>query len=114
MGCQNLNVSEIADIVADVVCLEGYKRPSIQTQASTDTRSYHVNSEKILQVLGFVPKRSVEDAVRDLCLQFRLGKYQDALTNPEFTNVKQLVDKGYAVHDSLASYRKDRYAVGAV
>ena len=37
-------------------------------------RSYHVSSKKILDVLGWEPKRSIEDAVRDLCVAFREGK----------------------------------------
>ena len=34
-------------------------------------RSYHVNSDKVKRVLGFEPKRSIEDAVRDLTRGFR-------------------------------------------
>lgn len=110
VGQQNMKVCEIADMIADVVEREGFDRPSINTTESTDTRSYHVNSDKIRDVLGFVPKFTVEDAIRDLCVRFKEGMWKDALTNPQFSNVKQLVDKGFAVKDSLASYRKDRYA----
>lgn len=110
VGCQNLKVSAIAEIVRDVVSREMGIDASIQATESTDNRSYHVNSDKIRDALRFVPKFTVQDAVRDLCLQFRMGKYQDALTNPSYTNVKQLVDKGFAVRDSLSAYREDRYA----
>lgn len=114
VGRQNLKVSEIAEIVRSVVEREMGIRASIETTESTDTRSYHVNSDKIRDVLGFVPKFTVEDAVRDLCIRFQMGRFKDALTNPVYTNVKQLVDKGYAVADSLASYRQDRYANSAL
>ena len=110
VGRQNLKVSEIALIVADVVEKEMGYRPAIVTTESTDTRSYHINSDKIALVLGFEPLFTVEDAVRDLCRKFKEGLFQDALENPLYTNVKQLAEKGYAVKDPLASYRTDRYA----
>lgn len=114
VGCQNLRVSEIAELVAQVVGKRTGKAPSIETTESTDTRSYHVNSDKIRDVLGFVPKFTIEDAVRDICVAFERGQWLDALTSPLYTNVKQLVDQGYAVKDSLASYRQDRYANRAI
>ena len=43
----------------------------IVTTPTNDMRSYHVNSDKIKRVLGFKPKRSIEDAVRDLTRAFR-------------------------------------------
>ncbi len=110
VGAQNMTVLEIAHLVRQTVRDEMGIYPAINTTASTDTRSYHVNSDKIRDVLGFVPRHTVEDAVRSLCIRFQQGMWKDGLTNPLFTNVKQLIDKGHAVSDSLASYRKDRYA----
>jgi nucleoside-diphosphate-sugar epimerase len=110
VGCQNMKVSEIAELARQVVKTELGIDAAIQTTESTDTRSYHVNSDKIKDVLGFVPKHTVEDAIVDICANFKNGLWKDALTNPQYTNVKQLVDLGYEVKDSLSSYRKDRYA----
>ena len=110
VGSQNMKVSDIAELAQSVVEKEFGFKPEIKTQDSTDTRSYHVNSDKIKDVLGFVPKYSVEDAIKDLCVRFKQGQWPDALTNPQFTNVKQLVDKGFAIKDSLSSFRTDRYA----
>jgi len=110
VGAQNLEVSEIAERVRAIACRELKIGCSIKTEPSTDTRSYHVNSDKIRDMLGFAPRFSVEEAVQDLCIRFRMGMWKDALSNPVYTNVKQLVDSGFAVRDSLASYRKDRYA----
>lgn len=110
VGQQNMAVASIAMLIANVVEREfGFKVP-LQLEPSTDKRSYHINSDKIRDVLGFTPKFTVEDAIRDLCVRFKQGMWKDALENPIYTNVKQLVDKGFAVKDSLASYRKDRYA----
>ena len=47
---------------------------AIETSPSNDLRSYHVSSEKIKRELGWTPKRTIEDAVRDLCAAFRAGK----------------------------------------
>ena len=111
VGAQNMKVGEIAEVVRDLVAKETGVAIGIKTEDSTDNRSYHVNSDKIREVLGFVPKFTVEDAVRDLCIEFSMGKYKDALTAAQYTNVKQLVDQGFAVKDSLESFRKDRYAL---
>lgn len=110
VGQQNMTVADIALLVQSVVETEMGIRAPIETTASTDTRSYHINCDKIRTVLGFVPKYTVEHAARELCGWFRTGLWPDGLTNPIYTNVKQLVEKGHAVQDSLASYRKDRYA----
>lgn len=110
VGQQNMKVSEVAELAKRVVESEFGKTVGIETTASTDTRSYHINSEKIFHVLGFKPKFTLEDAIRDICVKFKMGMWKDALENPLYTNVKQLVDQGFAVQDSLASYRKDRYA----
>lgn len=110
VGAQNMSVAAIAELVAEIVLRWTGERPAIETTESTDNRSYHVNSDKIRDVLGFVPRRTVETAIHDLCIKFREGRFADALTNPWYTNVKQLIDKGVPVDDSLAAYRKDRYA----
>jgi nucleoside-diphosphate-sugar epimerase len=112
VGCQNLKVSEIAEMVADEVYSAQevmYPRPTIETQVSTDDRSYSINSDKIRDALGFVPKFTIADAVGDLCNKFANGMFKDALTSPAYTNIKQLVDRGFAVQDSLASFRQARY-----
>ena len=44
--------------------------PIIKTQ-SNDNRSYHINSDKIKETLGYQAKRSVEDAVREFSKKFK-------------------------------------------
>lgn len=110
VGRQNLKVAEIAELVRTIAHRTLGSSPTIETKESTDKRSYHVNSDKILDVLGFIPKRSVEDAIRDLCIRFKEGRWPDALTSPLYTNMMQLVQLGHDVKDSLAPYRQDRYA----
>jgi nucleoside-diphosphate-sugar epimerase len=92
IGYQNLTISRIAEIVRDVVREEFSDRPAIDivTTPSNDPRSYHINSDKIRRVLGFVPKRAVEDAVRDLCRAFRDGKLPDSLQDERYFNVRTM------------------------
>lgn len=60
----------------------------IETSPTNDLRSYHVSSRKIAEQLGYVPKRTIEDAIRDLCRAFRDGKLPNSLTDERYVNVK--------------------------
>lgn len=61
---------------------------------SNDPRSYHINSEKIKSVLGFKPKYSVEDAVRDLCNAFQEGKLPNSFDDDCYYNVRTMKSIG--------------------
>jgi nucleoside-diphosphate-sugar epimerase len=78
-GYQNHTVAEIAEIVRSVVGREVPGRAALEivTTPSDDLRSYHISSERIRRELGFVPKRTIEDAVRDLCRAFTEGRVPD-------------------------------------
>lgn len=91
-GYQNMSISEIAALVKKVVEEEfPEKRPiEIVYTPSNDNRSYHINSDKIRKVLGFTPKHSIEEAVRDLCRAFRDGKIPNSMTNDWYYNVRTL------------------------
>ena len=91
-GSQNLSIMEIALIVKRVVQEEFPEKGDIPivTTPSDDLRSYHVNSDKIWHALGFRPRRSVEDAVRDLCKAFKEGKLPDSLADTRYFNVRRL------------------------
>ena len=41
-------------------------------------------------MLGYAPKRSVEDAVRDLCQAFRGGKLPNSLDDDLYYNVRRM------------------------
>lgn len=94
VGAENMSLNEAAALVKRVVFEEmGIDAPIVNV-AHTDDRSYHINSDKIKDVLGFIPAFNVSDAVRDLCVQFKDGNFKDALTNPVYLNVKQLIELG--------------------
>lgn len=86
---QNHTVAEIADIVRRVVEKEIPDRAPVEivTTPTNDLRSYHVASRKIAERLGYIPKRSIEDAVRDLCTAFKAGKLPNSLSDERYVNV---------------------------
>lgn len=90
-GYQNHSVAQLAEIVKGVVSKE-MEMPNIEivTTPSDDLRSYHISSEKIKRELGFVPKRSIEDAVRDLVLAFRKGLLPDSMNRSTYFNIKRM------------------------
>ncbi len=74
-GFQNLSIMDIATTVNNVVEKTFPDKPliKIEVTGSDDKRSYHINSDKIRNELGFRPCRTIEDAVRDLCDAFQKG-----------------------------------------
>lgn len=91
-GYQNMSISDIALLVKKVVEEEfPAKKPiEIVSTPGNDNRSYHINSDKILKVLGFKPKHSIEEAVRDLCRAFRDGKIPNPMADDRYYNVRTL------------------------
>jgi len=91
-GFQNMSIMEIAQVVKRVVeqGLPELGSIPIVTTPSDDLRSYHVNSDKIRRVLGFQPRRTVEDAVRDLCTAFKSGKLPNSMNDNFYYNVRRL------------------------
>lgn len=83
-GYENHPVAELASIVKDVVG----DQVEIVTSPTDDLRSYHVSSQKIKDELGFVPSRTIDDAVKDLKKAFDEGKVPDSLSDPKYFNVK--------------------------
>ena len=91
-GYENMSIRDIAMVVKRVVEQEfPEKAPlKIEVTESNDNRSYHINSDKIKRALGFEPKLTVEDAVRDLCHAFRDGKIPNSMTDDKYFNVKRI------------------------
>jgi nucleoside-diphosphate-sugar epimerase len=89
-GFENHTVAQLAEFVRVVVEDEYPEKAPIRvdTTSSNDNRSYHVSSRKIAGKLGWTPKRTIEDAVHDLCRAFKEGKYPDSMTNDKYVNVR--------------------------
>jgi len=91
-GYQNLSIMEIAQVVRKVVKEEFPEKGDIEivTTPTDDIRSYHINSDKIARVIGFRPKHTIEDAVRDLCKAFKAGLIPDSMSDDMYFNVKRM------------------------
>ena len=92
VGYQNLSLMEIAKLVQKVVSREFPEKGevSIVTTPSDDLRSYHINSDKIKRALGYSPKYTIEDAVKELCDAFRAKKLPDSMVDDQYFNVRRL------------------------
>lgn len=84
-GWDNLTINEIAETVQRIVG----PHVTIQRTTTNDPRSYHICSDKIRRELGFVPRFTVEDAVRDLVAAFREGRIPDT-ADPLYYNIKTM------------------------
>lgn len=95
-GYQNHTISDLAEIVRNVVEEEMPERIPIDivTTPTNDIRSYHVSSKKITEQLGWAPKRSVEDAVRDICDAFKGEKLPHSMESDRYINVKTVQNLG--------------------
>ncbi len=85
IGYENYSVSRLAEIVRAAV---GDPQVTVAVKPSDDLRSYHVNSDRFARVLGFAPRRTIEDAVRSIVAAWREGRFQDPLTNPLYHNIR--------------------------
>jgi nucleoside-diphosphate-sugar epimerase len=96
IGFQNHSIANIALMAKKVVEEEFPGRAPIHivTTPSDDNRSYHVNSDKIRRVLGFQPKRTIEDAVRDLARAFRNYLLPGSFDDDWYYNVRTMKKLG--------------------
>lgn len=78
VGFENISILEIANKVTKFLPAE------IKITESNDPRSYRVNSDKLLAT-GFKPKKSVEDAIKEMISKFRSG---DILDSPQSSTVE--------------------------
>jgi nucleoside-diphosphate-sugar epimerase len=92
IGFQNLSLMDIAELVRRVVGEEMPERKKIDivTTPTDDIRSYHINSDKIKRVLGYAPRHTIEDAVRELCRAFLANKLPNSMEDDRYYNVRLL------------------------
>jgi nucleoside-diphosphate-sugar epimerase len=91
-GYENQTIAELALVVKSVVGREFPELANIEitTTPSNDSRSYHINSDKIRRVTGFQPRYSVGDAVSDLCAAFKAGLLPNSIADDRYYNVRTL------------------------
>jgi len=77
-GFENLSIMEIAERVV------GHAPAEISVTESNDPRSYRVNSDRLLGA-GYRPRKTVDDAIRELVEKFATGELKD---EDRFHNLK--------------------------
>jgi len=92
VGYQNMSINEIAEVVKNTVEAEF---PEIENIAiikteSNDNRSYHINSDKINNILGFKASRTIEDAIKELCDKFRNNLFNNSFENDIYYNIQRM------------------------
>ena len=92
IGFENHSIADLARVVQRVVREEIPERGEVDivTTPSDDNRSYHVNSDKIHRVLGYRPKRTIEDAIRDLSRAFRNHLLGNSFEDDWYYNVRTM------------------------
>lgn len=91
-GYQNRSISEIAEIVRDVMNKDCPERQitEVVTLPSNDPRSYRISSEKIKKELNFIPRHTIQDGTSDLIEAFKSGRFRDSMNNPRYYNIKMM------------------------
>ena len=82
-GFENLSILSIAQMVSRHVDAE------IEVTPSNDPRSYRVNSDRLLAT-GFRPKKTIEDAIKELAGYYRQGVWTD---DPSFHRMAWMQQK---------------------
>ncbi len=69
-GFENISIMDIAKLVTKYIPVE------ITVTESNDPRSYRINSDKLLAT-GYKPKKTVEDAIREIIEKYQAGVLKD-------------------------------------
>jgi len=92
-GFENLSIRSIAEMATQRA------QAQIKVLPSNDPRSYRVNSDQLLAT-GFKPKKTVSDAIDEICAAYRAGKIQD---EDRFHNLKWMQKTLFAAPSEAAS-----------
>jgi nucleoside-diphosphate-sugar epimerase len=86
VGGNNMSLNEIAASVVNIVGTD----VQIKHQVTDDLRSYRVDSSKIREKFGFVPKKTVDDAIRELVEQIGRNSFTNPMTNSAYYNIARM------------------------
>lgn len=85
-GYENHSVRQIAEMVKSEIG----SHVKIRDVPTDDNRSYHVSSALIARELGFQPKRTIAQAIRELNTAFSQGLIPDSLHASRYFNIKRM------------------------
>jgi nucleoside-diphosphate-sugar epimerase len=91
-GYENMSIMDIAKSVKTIVEREFPELGEIpiNVEPTDDIRSYHINSDKVADVLGFKPQYSVENAIVGLCKAFKDGLLPNSFEDDRYYNVRTM------------------------
>lgn len=87
IGFENRSVEDIALLVRETL-----RDPAIGLEytPSNDMRSYHVNSDKAREVLGFEARYGLEDAIHSIADAWERNQIADPLRNTRYSNIRRM------------------------
>jgi len=86
VGTENQSVLELAQTVQSVMGAD----VKLVATPTNDNRSYHISSQKIANLLGFVPSHSIAEASRDIKNALEQGLLPNSLTDERYFNIKRM------------------------
>lgn len=89
-GYENHSVDDLALMVKNVMGPDVV----IHREPTDDNRSYHISSKKIADELGFTPKHTIEDAVKDMKKAFESGLLPNSFDDKRYFNIKTMLALG--------------------
>ncbi len=90
IGYENMSIIKIAELVKKTFFERYSKNIDIIKTETNDNRSYHINSDKIKNVLGFKPQYSIKEAINSLFDAFENKKVFNTFDNDIYHNVKRM------------------------
>ena len=86
VGFENHSVNTLAKFVKNNI----KENVEIEYSKSDDNRSYHINSTKISDKLGFFPKKNINEAIKDLIDAFKKKSLTNTFENEDYFNIKKM------------------------
>lgn len=84
---KNMTIRQIAELVKKTL---GDESIEFEVTPTDDTRSYHVNTDKMKNILGFECQYNFEEAVKSLVKAYNQNLIKDGLDNPLYYNIKRM------------------------
>ncbi len=92
VSTENITITKIAEMVKETI--DDNDPITFEITASNDSRSYHVNCDKMKNILGFTCKYTLQEAIKSLQDAFQKGLIIDGLENSYYYNVKRMKEIG--------------------
>ena len=96
VGLENQTVLDLAETVKQVMGDD----VQLNVSETNDPRSYRISSDKIWKELGFRPRRTIGEAVRELRAAFEQGLLPNSLSDDRYFNIRRMQTYGQGNQDA--------------